>query len=252
MIVITGGGSGIGRALAIALAARDEAVTILGRRADKLDETQSHFPELINTLVADITRQSDLDELMLTLGATTQLKALVHNAGRVDPITPISDLSIEAYQQSNQLNVEAPIVLTNLLRDKLTGGRVLHISSGVAHMPIASWGVYCMTKATLFMLYQMQKTENKDIHFGSVMPGITDTSMQEMIRHAETMSEGDKAFFMRLHQEGKLLAPTVVADFLAYILCDTSDETFSEKEWDIYETYHHSKWLKDGEVPSIS
>lgn len=245
--VVTGGSSGIGEALAKRLADLDHRVLILGRRKKELQRVSLYAPKLIEFVAGDLTQEETLLKIGLAIKGD-KIDGLVQNAGKIEPIIPMSEISIEAYEQLQKINVTAPIALFQQLKSQLSGARVLHLSSLAAHVPFASWGAYCMSKSALYMLYQILKKECLEIHFGSVMPGITDTSMQSLIRNSESMLEKDHDFFIDLHKKQGLLKPSVVAQFLSWLLLEVSAEQFAKKEWDIYETIYHKEWLKEGEV----
>jgi len=143
----------------------------------------------------------------------------------------------------NKYNIDAPLFLTQLLLNKLSNGRVLNISSGAAHFPVTGWAAYCVSKAALSMLTRCWQLESSQIAFASVMPGIIDTSMQAKIRSAKNMSPEKLDFFKRLKQDNLLLAPATVAAFLCWLLLDIDTSNYVSKEWDIYDTSHHSAWL---------
>ncbi len=250
MFIVTGGGTGIGRALAQALAKRGKKVFICGRRLEKLQMTASSNPGLIQYMAGDLTS----DDFQITLTNTLKeekLSGLVQCAATLLPLSPIESMSLKQFQAHQKINVEVPVALFQRLRKALSGARVLHLSSLAAHKPFAGWGAYCMGKSSLYMLFQLLKVECPDIAFGSVMPGITDTAMQATIRQSDTLKNSDKAFFEQLYLNNALLKPEVVGQFLAWLLLDVKDGVFSEKEWDIYENHHHSHWLESGEVPII-
>ncbi len=250
-IIVTGGGSGIGQALAIELAKRDKQVVIAGRRQEALLETKSQNDTRIDMLVCDLSQPQGRATLVEYVSQYQRVDALVNNAATIAPIAPLKDVELEAWQQAQAINVEAPLFLTQALLTPLAGGRVLNISSGAAHQGFQSWASYCVSKSALFMLYQCFKLEESDIAFGSVMPGITDTSMQQALRESEVLPEGDRQFFASLFQSDKLISPKVVAQFLAWLLLDIDAQRFSEKEWDIYDSTSHGEWLKEGIVPKV-
>lgn len=241
MFVITGGGSGIGKALALALADRHESVLIIGRRQEALLATKSHSP-LIESLVADVSTPAGRAHLVSYL-AQKKIKGFVHNAALIEPIAPLSDIAQASWHQVMATNLEAPMFLTQQLFDELHDARVLHIGSGVAYFPISGWSLYCISKAALAMLTRCWQLEYPQRAFASVMPGIIDTSMQAIIRHSEHMAPESQAFFRELKQTQRLISPNTVAMFLAWLLLDVETSRFVEKEWDIYDTTHHSEWL---------
>lgn len=242
MFVVTGGGSGIGSALAVALAAKGKSVFIIGRHEDALVETARLSP-LINYVCADVSLPEGRQRIKACLQSVPVIQGLIHNAGIIDPISPTSDIDEAAWRACMATNLDAPLFLTQLLAAQLSGGRVLNISSGAAHFPVMGWTAYCVSKAALSMLTRCWQTESTGIAFASVMPGIIDTNMQAKIRAAKHMDVDKIDFFKRLKQTDRLLSPKTAADFLCWLLLDIDSSTYVSKEWDIYDTSHHSAWL---------
>lgn len=243
MFVITGGGSGIGRELALALSDRGKPVLIVGRRLELLEKTAQRS-SLISFLQADVGERAGREKIISYLQNHGQLEGLVHNAGIIEPIVPIQEIDEEAWQKFLAVNVNAPLFLTQALLPKLKQGRVLHIGSGAAYFPVVSWSGYCVSKAALAMLTRCWQSEEENVAVSSVMPGIIDTPMQVLIRDATCMAEEKHQFFVQLKHQKKLLDPKTVALFLSWLLLDVSRDEFRAQEWDIYEKKHHHEWLK--------
>jgi NAD(P)-dependent dehydrogenase (short-subunit alcohol dehydrogenase family) len=245
VFVITGGGSGIGRALAHALANRNKKVLVIGRRAHLLQETAKASP-LITPFCADVSTREGRISIIEYLAPTKAIEGLVHNAGLIEPIVPIDMIDEASWQQVMAVNVEAPLFLTQHLRDKLTKGRLLTMGSAVAYFPVIGWSAYCVSKAALSMLTRCWQLECSEMATASVMPGIIDTPMQAQVRQASPSSmEPDKLdFYHRLKKEGRLVSPETVALFLCWLLLDIDKTTYVSKEWDIYDETHHHAWLK--------
>lgn len=242
MYVVTGGGSGLGRALACALAMRGQSVLIVGRTETALTETASFSPN-IQYFCADVALAADRVRLVAHLSETQYIQALVHNAGIIDPIAPITEINETAWCASMATNLDAPLFLSQMLYKKLINGRVLHIGSGAAHFPVVGWAAYCVSKAALAMLTRCWQLESNSVAFASVMPGIVDTNMQREIREASHMDSEKRDFFKRLQQANQLLSPETVALFLCWLLLDTDATCYVSQEWDIYDKTHHVNWL---------
>lgn len=245
MFIITGGGTGIGRALAHELANRSQKTLIIGRHKEKLEETAS-YSNLIDICCADVTKQADLQIIFNKLQNIKNISGLIHNAGIIQPITKIDNIDINAWQQVLNTNLTTPLVFTQLLLKKLQHGRVLTIGSGAAYFPIVGWSAYCVSKAGLSMLMRCWQLEFKDsaTAFANVMPGIIDTDMQAFIRHAQYMDTEKIEFFNQLFINKKLISPETVAQFLCWLLLSISSTEYSAQEWDIYDSGHHQHWLK--------
>jgi benzil reductase ((S)-benzoin forming) len=242
MFVITGGGRGIGAALAQKLAQANHTVLILGRTQTALDAVAKTSPH-IQTLCADVASPEGRDTIMQHLSTVPHIQGLVHNAGVINPMEPIQTLSEDAWRTILETNLNAPFFLTQKLLQELIGGRVLYIGSGAAHFPVQTWAPYCVSKAGLSMLARCWQLEYPDIASTCVMPGIVDTAMQGAIRASEHLNPEKRQFFQELKQNNKLVSPETVAAFLSWLLLDSDEDRYISQEWDIYDTQHHVEWL---------
>ncbi|KTD47547.1 SDR family NAD(P)-dependent oxidoreductase [Legionella quateirensis] len=243
VFIITGGGSGIGRALALNLAERGKSVLIIGRRESLLQETAAAFTS-IKYLCADVSTSEGRELIRDYLNNIPQISALVNNAGSLEPLVSIQDIPLTDWHQTLATNLDAPLFLPQLLADKLQHGRVLNIGSGAAYFPIKGWAAYCVSKAALAMLTRCWQLESGAVSFASVMPGIIDTEMQAIARNGSNMDPEQVDFYKRLKQHNRLISPDTVAEFLSWLLLEIDEETYVSKEWDIYESSHHASWLK--------
>ncbi|MGA0139648.1 MAG: SDR family NAD(P)-dependent oxidoreductase, partial [bacterium] len=233
-ILITGGGTGIGRALAERFAAKGWRVTIVGRRLELLQEVARDYPDKISIISADVGRNQDRQKIVAEAKGTLDL--LVHNAAVLGPVGPILDQSPEDWKSHMATNVEGPLFLTQaLLPNLVENSRVVNISSGAAHQGIPGWGMYCTSKAALFMLGQLLKDElaQRNIWFGSVRPGIVDTPMQAEIRALEPENFPMVEQFRQYKATGALVTSELVAQYLEWLLLEVSGPQLGEREWDI-------------------
>ena len=80
------------------------------------------------------------------------------------------------------------------------------------------------------------------ITVGSARPGVVDTEMQDLIREKSSKQFPDVARFKVMKEQGSLVDPDDVAKFLDWLLHDTDDVEFSEKEWDIRDEESLHRW----------
>ncbi len=244
-ILITGGGTGIGRALAGRFADKGWRVTIVGRRLNLLQEVARDYPDKISIISADVGSIQDRQKIVSEAKGTLDL--LVHNAAVLGPVGPILDQSPEDWKSHMATNVEGPLFLTQALLLKLVeNSRVVNISSGAAHQGIPGWGMYCTSKAALFMLGQLLKDElaQRNIWFGSVRPGIVDTPMQAEIRALEPKDFPMVEQFRQYEATGALVTSELVAQYLEWLLLEVSGPQLGEREWDIRDAEWQSAWQK--------
>ena len=242
LVVITGASSGIGYALAQELASRGEQVLAVARRGHLLEALQAYHPN-IDILVADIALADDRQKIIDTIKQKNMPVNLIHNAAiaKLKAFQSFSDID---WQQGFALNLEAPLWLTKACMPYFDHSRVLHISSGLAHRALAGTGIYSMTKAALYMLYQIINTEMnpEKVIAGSLRPGVVDTAMQQKLRSVSKEDLPDQVYFQQLKDNNLLRKPTDVASYIADVLLNTDDLTFKKQEWNIdqpfKEAYH--------------
>jgi benzil reductase ((S)-benzoin forming) len=244
VFIITGGGSGIGRALALALAKRGKSVLIVGRREYLLQETAAASSSLIKYLCVDVSTSEGIHSIKTFVNNSSHLDGLVNNAGSLYPVVGLKDMKPEEWHRTLKTNLDTPLFLSQILLDKLVNGRVLNIGSGAAYFAVKGWAAYCVSKAALAMLTQCWQLESKTVAFASVKPGIIDTEMQAIAREGVNMDPEQVAFYKRLKQNNRLVSTETLAEFLSWLLLDIDQNIYVSQEWDIYDTAHHADWLK--------
>lgn len=246
-ILITGGGSGIGQAIAWNLANLGFKVYIVGRNLDKLQSTHNKYPNLIKIIQADITNFSTHEKIKNAIEEMS-LNYLVHNAGIAASTTRLLDIEPDSFQTLMKTNVDAPIFLTKSLLPLLTQARILNISSRAAHEAISSLGAYCVSKASLFMIKNVLNNEyHSEFLVGSLMPGVVETDIQTSLIDSST--DGFRDYLLQMKQQNRMVQPSHVAKFVNYLLLKTPDKAFINDDWDIYDTEHHQFWLGKDSLP---
>ena len=106
-ILITGGGTGIGCALAKRFAAKGWQVIIVGRRSELLQNVVSQYPDSIRAVTADVGKHEDRQ--IITSQVQEPLHLLVHNAAVLGPVGPLLDVSLEDWRSHIASNAEGPL-----------------------------------------------------------------------------------------------------------------------------------------------
>lgn len=187
-ILITGGATGIGFALAEAFVREDNEVIICGRREHKLREAKSKLPQ-IHTKVCDLSKGKEREALYNWIKSNSiDINILVNNAGiqrMVDFKKGIFNLS--EGENEIDINLTAPIQLSayfipDLIRQKESA--IINISSGLAFVPIAVMPVYCATKAAMhsFSVSIRHQLRDTSIKVFEIIPPIVDTELDKGAR----------------------------------------------------------------------
>ena len=182
-VLITGGGTGIGLALAEALVHRDNDVVICGRRLEKLRAAKKRVPAL-HIRVCDVSKRASRESLVNWVTSRfTPLNMLVNNAGiqrTVDFRKGARDLPRADAELAT--NLAAPIHLSALLIPYLAKRKrstILNISSGLAFTPVADVPVYSATKAAVHALSLSLRHQLRDtaVRVFEVAPPIVATQL---------------------------------------------------------------------------
>lgn len=218
-ILITGGATGIGLALADALLRNDNQVIVCGRRREKLQAAKKKLPGL-HVKVCDVTKPRSRSALVdWATKRFKSLNVLVNNAGIQRPVDFTKGPRDMAWAEAEvAVNLAAPIQLSALLIPHLKRRReaaIVNISSGLGFTPLAAVPVYCATKAaihslSLTMRYQLRDTTIKVFE---IVPPIVPTELAgqrqrsedpERTMSAEEVARGTLAALEADHYEAAL------------------------------------------------
>ncbi len=197
-VLITGGTSGIGLALAERFLREGSEVIVCGRRMTRLDEIKEKFPG-IHTRVCDVTNKSERISLFRQItDAFPRLDVLVNNAGIQRAIRLLENEDWEKARAEIATNFEAPVHLSMLFLPHLIRQErpaIMNVSSGLAFVPMAASPVYCATKAaihsfSLSLRYQLSETSVEVIE---IIPPAVSTELGGPGRHAFGMPVGEFA-----------------------------------------------------------
>ena len=185
--LITGAGSGIGRAVALALVGAGYAVTLAGRHMEKLVETAALAPEGSAVLVhpCDVTKPDQVQSLFeAAYRRFNRLDLLFNNAGSVAPPAPLEDLTVEQWQGVVDVNLTGVFLCTQqafrIMKDQdPQGGRIINNGSISADRPRPNSAPYTATKHAITGLTKAASLDGRkyDIAVGQIDIGNADTDL---------------------------------------------------------------------------
>jgi uncharacterized oxidoreductase len=165
-LLITGGGTGIGRSLAAAFHALGNKVIIAGRRLSVLQETAAAYPGM-SYAVLDIEDRKAIESFAAKLIVNhPDLNGVIHSAGVMhneDLLAP--QIVLDDAEATVGINLLGPIRLTAALLPHLRkqkSAAILTVSSGLAFLPLAMTPTYCATKAAIHSYTQSLRYQLKD------------------------------------------------------------------------------------------
>ncbi len=179
VVVVSGVGPDLGRAIALRCAAAGADLVLAARTASRLDEVAREVTALGRRAVAvpsDITDEASAAGLAgAAAAAFGRVDTLVHNAFAIPPMTSLAEADLAAFRAAYETNVLAALRLTRLLTPALAerDGSVVMINSAVLRHSRVTFGGYKMAKSALLALAQSLATElgPQGIRVNSVAPG---------------------------------------------------------------------------------
>jgi NAD(P)-dependent dehydrogenase (short-subunit alcohol dehydrogenase family) len=214
--VVTGAGSGIGKAVALALGTLGARLALVGRRPTALETIVSLARSngvIARAYPCDLARGDEVSELASTLGQDFgRVDVLVHSAGVIH-LGPVAEAGAAHFDGQYRTNVLGPFLLTQRLLPLIRSrqGQIVFINSSVGLTARANVGQYAATKHALKALADSLRDEvNRDgIRVLSVFAGRTATPMQERVHDFE----------QRPYRPDRLLQPEDVGSIVVNALC---------------------------------
>ncbi len=193
--VITGASRGLGLALARGLAGEGWALVIDARDGDALGTAAAGLPRGVPVLAlpGDVTDPAHRLRLAAAAAELGGPSLLINNAGTLgaSPLPAIADYPIAQLREAFEVNVLAPLALTQLLLPGLRrrGGAVLSVTSDTAIEPYAGWGGYGAAKAALEQASNVLAAEESLVRVYRVDPGDLRTRMHQQAFPGEDISD---------------------------------------------------------------
>jgi uncharacterized oxidoreductase len=181
-VLVTGGASGIGLALAERFLRAGSDVIVCGRREEKLREAKGKHPKL-HTRTCDVSDEAGRVVLCeWAVHELPRLNVLVNNAGIQLRVSLAEPGAWERSREEIAINFEAPVHLSTLFLPHLRGkdrAAIVNITSGLAFAPMARVPIYCATKAALhsFTLSLRHQLADTSVEVVEIIPPAVDTDL---------------------------------------------------------------------------
>ena len=242
-ILITGGSSGIGAALATTMAERGCTVVVSGRRHEHL-ESVARSSRRIRTHVGDVTKSEVQTKLAEALSALPAPRAVFHGAGYFQ-LGQLDTLSSDEWHRSLQINLTARWELSCKCAPHLDGGRILFIGSDAGANPRIGAAAYSIAQSASETLRRALQAEwgNRNIAITGFKPGLVDTDLVRGFLARSDAEFPSRSDYQAYLDRGEIAQPQTVAGFASWLLLDVGIIRFSTSDWDIRQPQHHHEWL---------
>lgn len=186
-VLVTGAGSGIGRASAVEIAKKGGKLTLVGRREEPLQETAKLIEEAggeAQVVAGDVTDpQSRESVIEAATGSFGGLDVLINNAGNVRA-GRLEDVDAGEIQTQIEVNLLAPVLLTRAALPALResgDAAIVNVSSGFGLVGMPFYSTYAATKAGIAHFGEALRRElfGEGVHVMTIYPGATETPMMD-------------------------------------------------------------------------
>lgn len=220
--LVTGGGRGIGKGIALRLAEEGWAVAVAARSADQLEQTVQLGDGRMIAVTADVADPSSVKAMVRDVKARLgSVTLLVNNAGTGGPLGPFLENDPEDWWRCQQVNLRGPMLccrefLPGMIAGK--GGRIINVVSGAGCQPFPDMSAYVTSKTALIRFSEQLALElqPRGVSVFSVRPGIVRTAMVEQARHR-------LPFVQKLLDDGMEVTPDIVANLVLFLAAGRAD-----------------------------
>jgi NAD(P)-dependent dehydrogenase (short-subunit alcohol dehydrogenase family) len=224
--LITGGGSGIGRGIALAFAREGADVCVAGRTLSKVQQVKSEIEKIGRralAIQADVTKMADLDRMVAeTISTFNRIDVLVNNAGIILR-RPILDTTEAEWDNVMNIDLKAVFFTTQRVLPtmlKQSKGKIINIASTFGAVGAKERCVYCAAKAGIINLTKAMAMElAPKINVNAIGPGLTQTPFTEYVMNNAPMLQAS----LNDIPMGRVGQPGDMSEAAVYLASDESD-----------------------------
>jgi meso-butanediol dehydrogenase / (S,S)-butanediol dehydrogenase / diacetyl reductase len=225
--IVTGAGSGIGRACAIALAREGAKVVLVGRRKERLEETAREIGDSAFVLVADVSAQDEIARVVeQTVAHFGGLNVLLNNAG-VLHIGTAEQITKEQWDETFNVNVRGLWLLSRAVLPpmrKAGGGSIINMASVLGINGARNRASYAPSKGAVVLLTKCMAIDHghEHIRVNAICPSFVETDLTAAVISRSPNPNSVRAERIAVHPIGRLGQPDDVAGLAVYLASDES------------------------------
>jgi len=225
--LVTGGGQGIGAAVARELVARGINVTVMGRRLEVVQAFAETDPAHLMAVRADVAETVQVAEAVVLAEARFgPVDILVNNAGQAQT-APFLKMDLGMWHQMLTVNLTGTLICTQAVLPGMVArgwGRIVNVASSAGQIGYAYASAYCAAKHGVVGLTRALALEmaRKGVTVNAVCPGYTETdivreSIERVVSRTGRSVDESRAEFLKSNPQGRLVQPQQVADAVVWL-----------------------------------
>jgi len=224
---VTGAGSGIGRACALALIREGAQVVLVGRREDRVEETAREAGEFALAVAADVSKRAEIERLIeRTVNAFGGVNVLVNNAGILHPGTA-EQITEEQWDETFNTNVRGLWLLSRAVLPHLRqagGGSIINIASVLGINGARNRAAYAASKGAVVLLTKCMAIDHgrENIRVNAICPSFVETELTATYLKNVPDPDAVRRERIRVHPMGRLGQPEDMAGLTVYLASDES------------------------------
>ncbi len=225
--IVTGAGSGIGRACALALIREGARVVLVGRRKDRIEDVAHEAGGDALAVAADVSKQADIAQVIeRTVNAFGGVNVLVNNAGILHPGT-VEQITEQQWDETFNTNVRGLWLLSRAVLPhmrKAGGGSIINMASVLGINGARMRAVYSASKGAVILLTKCMAIDHgpEKIRVNAICPLFVETELTAAYLKTTADPDAVRRERIHLHPIGRLGQPEDMAGLTVYLASDES------------------------------
>jgi NAD(P)-dependent dehydrogenase (short-subunit alcohol dehydrogenase family) len=225
--IVTGGGSGIGRACAVAFAREGARVALVGRRRDRLERVAREIGDSVLVMTADVSRSDEIARVLEeTVGNFGGVNVLLNNAGILH-IGTAEQLTEQQWDETFNINVRGLWLFSRgmlpIMR-KAGGGSIINMGSVLGINGARNRAAYAASKGAVVLLTKCMAIDHghENIRVNAICPSFVETELTAAVISQAPDPTAVRAERVAVHPIGRLGKPEDIAGLAVYLASDES------------------------------